>query len=138
MCRVVKLAEEELEFLTGTADLTAGVARLRAEFPNLELILVTLGRDGSMAFYRELAVQRPTYLQVEAVDTTGAGDTFMGCCLHALLDRGRDGLDEGALGEMLDFANAAASLITTRKGALLQMPGPEEIAALMAQGSHDA
>ncbi len=58
---------------------------------------------------------------------TGAGDTFGACCLHYLLKYGIDGFDEQKLTEMLTFANAAASIITTRKGALRVMPSIAEV-----------
>ena len=65
------------------------------------------------------------------MDATGAGDTFLGCALHFVLQHGMDGLNGARLAELLRFANAAASLITTRRGALSVMPTPEEIAALL-------
>lgn len=66
------------------------------------------------------------------VDTTGAGDTFGGCALHFVLKYGLDNLNEERLREMLTFANAAAALITTRKGALCVMPDVEEILSLIS------
>lgn len=66
------------------------------------------------------------------VDTTGAGDTFGGCALHFVLKYGLDNLNEERLIEMLTFANAAAALITTRKGALCVMPDVEEILSLIS------
>ena len=57
----------------------------------------------------------------------GAGDTFGGCVLHYILEHGLEDLSEDNLTEMLRFANAAAALITTRKGALRVMPTKEEI-----------
>lgn len=57
------------------------------------------------------------FLQDSTIETTGAGDTFGGCCLHYVLKYGLDNLDEEKLTEMLTFANAAASIVTTRKGA---------------------
>ena len=51
----------------------------------------------------------------------------MGCCLHFLLEKGTDSMSHNELQEMLTFANAAASIITTRKGALRAMPSKEEI-----------
>lgn len=58
------------------------------------------------------------FLQPNTIETTGAGDTFCACVLHYVLEHGLEGLEEKNLKEMLRFANAAASLITTRKGAL--------------------
>ena len=92
---------------------------------------MTRGRAGSAAFWQDLRVDRPGW-PVEAIDTTGAGDTFCGCCLHHILEWGLEGLSEERLGEMLSFANAAAGLVTTRKGALRSMPERDEIHRLMA------
>lgn len=60
----------------------------------------------------------------------GAGDTFCACVLNYVLDHGLENLTEAQLGEMLRFANAA-SLITTRKGALKVMPSVEEVNELL-------
>ena len=71
-------------------------------------------------------------MQEHTIETTGAGDTFCGCVLHYVLEHGLEGLDEAGLKEMLTFANSAASLITTKKGALRVMPTGEEIKKNMA------
>ncbi len=134
VCDILKVAEEELELLTGCRDTEQGAARLRTDFPNLQLLLVTSGGGGSRAFRGDCAVFQPAYRQVEAIDTTGAGDTFCGCCLHAVLDHGLDGLDGEKLNEMLRFANAAAGLVTTKKGAIRSMPDPKDIRRLMDEG----
>ena len=73
------------------------------------------------------------FLQESTIETTGAGDTFGGCCLHYVLQYGLDNLDEEKLKEMLTFANAAASIITTRKGALRVMPEVEEVKKFIAE-----
>jgi fructokinase len=134
VCDVLKVAEEELAFLTGCDDREAGVRSLQNTYPDLRLILVTLGKRGSMAALGDLRVTCPTYLQVPAVDATGAGDTFCGCCLGYLLDHDLEALNEADLLEMLLFANAAASLVTGRPGAIRSMPSPQEVRALMAEG----
>ncbi len=131
VCQVLKVAEEELSFLTAEEQLGAGAEKLRRDFPSIRLLLVTRGRAGSAAFWQDLRVDRPGW-PVEAIDTTGAGDTFCGCCLHHILEWGLEGLSEERLGEMLSFANAAAGLVTTRKGALRSMPERDEIHRLMA------
>ena len=64
-------------------------------------------------------------------DTTGAGDTFCGSVLNYVLEHGIEDLSEENLKEMLTFANAAASLITTKKGAIRSMPEKEEIEAMI-------
>ena len=67
----------------------------------------------------------------ETIETTGAGDTFCAGMLNFILDHGLEDLTEQDLAKMLTFANAAASIITTRKGALRVMPTVEEVKALM-------
>lgn len=81
-----------------------------------------MGPGGSKAFFRGQTVFAPPKLTEKTIETTGAGDTFGGCALHFVLQYGLDGLNEDRLHEMLTFANAAASLVTTRKGALCVMP----------------
>jgi len=135
VCDVLKVAEEELEFLTGIGEIEQGAARLRRSFPNLRLLTVTRGREGSMAFWRGQSAACPAFLQPNTVDTTGAGDTFCGCCLHYLLEHGLEELDGAALTEMLRFANAAAGWMTTKKGAIRSMPGIGEIRQVLEGAS---
>ena len=76
------------------------------------------------------------FLQDKTIETTGAGDTFGACCLHYVLKYGLEHLDEEKLAEMLTFANAAASIVTTRKGALRVMPGVEEVETFIESRRH--
>lgn len=125
-CDILKISDNEIQWFTGEEDYDAGIAKLRGEY-DIPLILLSMGRDGSRAYYKDLRVEVPSFLQDNTIETTGAGDTFGGCCLHYVLEKGLDNLDEGSLREMLTFANAAASIITTRKGALRVMPEVEEV-----------
>lgn len=88
---------------------------------------MTLGKDGSRAYYKGKRVAAKPFLQDTTIETTGAGDTFTGCMLNFVLEKGLDDLTESDLVEMLIFANAGASLITTRRGALKVMPEKVEI-----------
>ena len=133
-CGIMKIEMEELFFLTGCATMEEGLRILQREFDNLRLILVTGGRKGSWAAYESKLIHQPTYLNVKTIDTTGAGDAFLGCCLDRILETGLENLTEGQLADMLLFANAAASIVTTRKGAIRSMPSREEAVALMAEG----
>ena len=134
MCDSLKVSGEELTFLTGEVSSDRGAQALLEQFPQLRLLLITHGGAGSEAYADGCHVRMPAY-QVATVDTTGAGDAFCGGCLCWLLDRGTEQtLDEESLKDMLDYANAAASLVTTRYGAGLSMPTPDEIQALRASG----
>lgn len=125
-CDVLKISDNEIQWFTGEEDYDAGIARLRKDY-DIPLILLSMGRDGSRAYYKDWKVEVAPFLQESTIETTGAGDTFGGSCLHYLLTYGLDNLDEGRLREMLTFANAAASIVTTRKGALRVMPDREEV-----------
>ena len=125
-CDVLKISDNEIQWFTGEEDYDKGIEKLRQEY-DIPLILLSMGRDGSRAYYKDLRVEMPSFIQKETIETTGAGDTFGGCCLHYVLEYGLDGLNEERLKEMLTFANAAASIITTRKGALRVMSEPDEV-----------
>ena len=133
-CSVMKIEVEELLFLTGCSSMKEGLDALKREFGNLRLILVTGGREGSWASYGDTLVYQPTFLKVNTIDTTGAGDAFFGSCLDWILETGLENLTDGQLADMLLFANAAASIVTTRKGAIRSMPNRVEVLALMAGG----
>lgn len=132
-CDVMKIAEEEVKLITGESDLEQGVQKLRQQFPQIRLLMATCGKQGATAYYENISAHEPTFLEVKTIETTGAGDTFCGCCLGYVRDHGLSGLTEFNLHEMLRYANGASSLITTRKGALCVMPSKEEIAELLAQ-----
>ena len=125
-CDVLKISDNEIQWLTGEEDFTAGVKKIREEFP-IPLILVSMGRDGSRAYYGDHYVEVAPFLQKNTIETTGAGDTFCACVLNYVLEHGLESLTDEQLKEMLTFANAASSIITTRKGALRVMPTREEV-----------
>lgn len=130
-CDILKISDNEIRWLTGRDDFTDCVKELREHY-DIRLICVSMGKDGSRAYYDGKMVEVPGFIQEGTVETTGAGDTFCGCVLHFVLEYGLDNLDEGKIREMLTFANAAASIITTRKGALKVMPEREEIEGLIS------
>ena len=119
---IVKIADNELEFLTGETDFDKGAAILRGWFPNIRMLNVTAGPDGSYCYYENTRVYVPAFLLGGTIETTGAGDTFCACVLHDVLNNGLDDRTEASLTDMLRFANAAAYLVTTKKGAIRSMP----------------
>lgn len=133
-CDILKISDNEMEFLFGDQDYDAGAAKLRAQY-GIPLILVTLGKNGSVAYYQDTKVFVPSFSLPDTIETTGAGDTFCACVLNYILDKGLEGLTREDLSQMLLFANAAAALITSRKGALRVMPTKEEVLKLL-QSNH--
>ncbi len=139
-CDILKISDNEIQWLTGIEDYTAGIEWIFDRY-EISLITLSLGKEGSMAFYKDdpkgkdyISVSEKPYLQQNTIETTGAGDTFNGCVLHFICRKGIRGLSEEDLHGMLSYANAAASIITTRRGALRVMPEPHEIEELQASG----
>ena len=125
-CDILKISDNEITWLTGEEDYSAGVAWINSRY-HIPLVLVSMGKEGSRAYYQGNMVEVAPFLQENTIETTGAGDTFCGCVLHYICEHGLEGLTESGLKEMLVFANAAASVITTRKGALRVMPEREDV-----------
>ena len=119
-----------MEFLFGHSDYDRATRELLEKYPQIQLICITLGGNGSCAYTRNTIAKAPVY-DVKPVEKTGAGDTFFGCVLNYVLEHEADNLTKEQLLELLHFANAGASLITMRKGALKVMPNRQEIQSLM-------
>lgn len=127
-CDILKISDNEIQFVSGKEDYDEGIRYLQDKY-NIPLILLTLGKDGSRAYYKDMRVERGGY-KVETIETTGAGDTFCGSSLSGVLDRDFENLTEKDLGDILSFANAGAALVTTRKGAIRSMPEKEDVEKL--------
>lgn len=130
---IVKIETDELRFLTGCDDTDKAVDIFRTRYPNVALLTVTAGRNGSRAYYKNIYAEAQTFLNVKTIDTTGAGDTFCACCIDWFLNNGGKESEEAELKNMLVFANAAASLVTCKKGALLSMPEISDINNLIKE-----
>jgi fructokinase len=128
-CDILKISDNEIQFVSGKEDYDEGIRYLQETY-HIPLILLTMGKDGSRAYYKDLRVERAGF-SCKTIETTGAGDTFCGSSLNYLLDHDFENLTETELGEMLTFANAAAAIVTTRKGAIKAMPEREEVEALI-------
>lgn len=131
-CDVLKISDNEIQWFTGEKDYDAGIQKLREQY-DIPLIMLSMGKEGSRAYYRDLRVEVKPFLQENTIETTGAGDTFGACCLHHVLEYGLQNMNEEKLRQMLTFANAAASIITTRKGALRVMPRAEEVREFLGE-----
>lgn len=132
-CDILKIADNELEFMTGVTDFDRGAAILREKYPNIRLLNVTAGAEGSWSYYEDKRVFVPACKLGGVIETTGAGDTFCASVLNFVLDHGLEGLTEENMTEMLRFANTAAYLVTTRKGAIRSMPEREQVLSLLGE-----
>lgn len=131
-CQILKISDNEIQWISGKSDYTDGVNWIKERF-EIPLILVSMGKSGSRAYYNGVMIEQKPFLQKNTIETTGAGDTFCGCVLNYICEKGIENLTEEDLKEMLTFANAAASIVTTRKGALRVMPSLEEITELVSE-----
>ena len=129
---IVKIADNELEFMTGETDFDRGAEKLRGAYPGIKILNVTAGADGSYSYTGGKRVFVPSFRLGGTIETTGAGDTFCACVLNYVLEHGADDLSEDKLTDMLRFANAAAYLVTTKKGAIRSMPEREEVESILA------
>lgn len=127
---ILKISEEELEFITGTNDLNKGSEYIFRHF-DTKLIFVTLGSKG--CFYR-LGNETGNCCgyEIEPIDTTGAGDAFLAGVLYQIIEKKRviTELSLKDVEQMVSFANAVGAFATTKKGAIPAMPTLEEIHSL--------
>ncbi|MFZ3390116.1 MULTISPECIES: aminoimidazole riboside kinase [Buttiauxella] len=129
---VIKLSENELEYLTGETQLSEGIKQLCQRY-NPELLLVTQGKNGVLAYRRKNAslVQHSTP-KVTAVDTTGAGDAFVAGLLTGLAQNWPVDSQE-TWHRLLSQAMACGALATTERGAMTALPDAGELARFCAQ-----
>ena len=137
-CDVLKIADNELEFMTGQTDFNKGAGILQAKYPNIRILNVTAGVDGSYSYYGSKRVFVPSIQLGGTIETTGAGDTFCACVLNFVLEHGVEDLTEDDLAAMLRFANAAAYIVTSRMGAIRSLPENAEGVTLLRHGQDSA
>lgn len=128
-CDILKISDNEIQFVSGKEDYDEGIRYLQEKY-NIPVIFLTLGKDGSRAYYKGMRVEKEGF-QVNTIETTGAGDSFCGSAINGVLDKGIDNLTESDLKEILTLANAAAAIVTTKKGAIRSMPELGEIKKLI-------
>ena len=128
-CDILKISDNEIEFMTGSTDYDKAVRELMGKH-HIKLAFATLGKNGSRAYFGDMQAEFGGF-DVDTIETTGAGDTFCGSALNFILEHDINALTENDLKELLAFANAAAAIITTRRGALKVMPEKKEILDLL-------
>ena len=129
---IVKISDNEVAFLTGTENYPAGAEELVNANPNIRLLNLTMGADGSMAFCGKHRVFEPAFHLGGVIETSGAGDTFGALVLDYILTHGLE-LGDAELHEMLRRANGAAYLVTTKKGVIPSLPDKEQIETLLRE-----
>ncbi|WP_156291302.1 carbohydrate kinase family protein [Oceanobacillus salinisoli] len=129
---VLKISEDELSFITGIENEEEAIQSLLQE-PN-ELLILTKGKDGVSFYTKNEKVDVPGF-SVKAIDTTGAGDSFIGAFLYqfSMMEKAIAELTADELLEMGRFANAVAALVTTSEGAIHALPTKEDVKEFLKQ-----
>lgn len=123
---ILKISDDEIEFITAKNDVDSGIEFLKDL--GVKNIILTLGEKGSEAYFGEI-YSHVDGIKTDVVDTTGAGDSFVGATLHILerLGKNTDEIDKSDLDDILGFSNRVAALVTTKKGAMNSLPTKNEI-----------
>ncbi len=133
VCDFLKISDNEILWVTGSDNFDDAVLALQNRY-HVPMLALSKGKEGSAFYYNDKKVSCAPFLSDKTIETTGAGDTFCACMLKGILESYKEDklfLTEEGIYELLRFANAAASIITTRKGALKVMPEAEEVRRLL-------
>jgi fructokinase len=127
---IVKISDEEIDVVLEPGE---KVSDLWDKFPSIQVILLTHGSEGSTAITRSGTVVKQPGFQVDAVDTTGAGDSFVAAMLTGILegDSATPDLNQIDYARILRFANATAALTTTQRGAIPALPDRARVEAYL-------
>ena len=126
---ILKISDEEVEFIFGNKDIEENLDYLFDQ--GVKLLVYTSGKDGAVAYTKNV-VAHSKGIKVNAVDTTGAGDGFIGCLLYQMAKENVDLeqiniLTEEQLKTYLDLSNKFCSISVTKEGAIASYPTMEEL-----------
>ena len=130
LCDILKISDEELEFITGFTSIEDALPSLFDS--GVKLVLFTSGADGAYAYTKNASAYAPA-LTVKAVDTTGAGDAFIGAFLRKLQVSGVTSdtlgdLSSECLTEALNLSCAYSGMSVTKTGAIPSYPSASDMA----------
>jgi len=129
---VVKVNNEELEFITDISDFRKGAEKLLKY--GIKICIVTLGEKGSFYLTNYFSGTVPIF-DVETIDSTGCGDSFTSGFLSFLVDSNLGNLvaNHGEMISIIKIATAAASLTSMKKGVISSLPYKSEVEAFMSR-----
>lgn len=131
-CHILKVSEEELEFLAGITSIEQAAEQIYKIY-HVPIILATLGKDGVYCQCGSETHRLSSYSDAKTVDTTGAGDCFIGAFLRCVSKYGFEAVCGEKLIDSLRFANTAAGLSTAKKGAIPSIPDEEMVKTAVAE-----
>jgi fructokinase len=123
---ILKISDEELEFITGIKDEKSAIASLF--IGDVKLVIYTKGPNGAELHTPNYSISVPAQ-KVKVLETTGAGDSFIGAFLYQISRQTipLTDISKEAATQILEFAAIVAAITTTRKGAIQSLPSLEEV-----------
>ena len=125
---ILKISDEELEFITDISDVNEAIKSLF--IGDVKVVLYTKGKDGVDLYTKDNFISVEGF-KVEVVDTTGAGDSFIGAFLYSLASKKIDINDAESIKYVCRFSNAVAALTTTKNGAISALPTLDEVTSIL-------
>ncbi|MGE4321321.1 MAG: carbohydrate kinase [Acholeplasmataceae bacterium] len=127
---IIKISDEEVTFITGHHDFELGIHSLFRGY--VKMVILTRGKDGATIYTKKHIVSHEGF-KINAIDTTGAGDAFIGSFLFQLLNEDKllDQLSKVKLLEYLEFSNAVGAIVSMKSGAIESMPSYDEVIHFM-------
>lgn len=127
---LIKFSEDELKLLTDSRSLETAIPKITSQFPR-KLIIVTLGKEGALYHFNGKS-GKVAGVQLKPIDTTGAGDAFVGGLLAGLTNtpNWKEASEEVLVG-LIRQANACGALATTAKGAMSALPNQAQLATFL-------
>ena len=131
---ILKISDEELEFITGKNRIEKALPQLF--IGNVKIVIYTKGPNGCELYTKRRTFQHNGFI-VDAVDTTGSGDSFIGAFLYQLLDAKRtlNNILRSDFDQLIQFSNAVGALVATRKGGIPSMPRINVVNEFIAKGT---
>lgn len=130
LSNMIKVSDEELEFITGISDEQTAIKTL---LDRVSMVVYTKGSKGAELYTKNYVVSHPGF-KTTAIDTTGAGDSFIGSFIYQLLKENVNILeshDENKIKEILEFSNGVAAYVVSKKGTINIMPTTNEVLEFM-------
>ncbi|SFL46299.1 fructokinase [Gracilibacillus orientalis] len=130
---IVKLSEEELEFIAGTNEVEKG-AKLIFQQYDVSLLFITAGSIGSYCCNKHVILFKPG-LSIKAIDTTGCGDAFFAGVLYKILENNMpyQNISEKEMSELLLFGNAMGAYVAQKQGGIPALPNLNEISKFISE-----
>lgn len=123
---IIKVSDDELEFITGISDEELAIKSL---LERVDMLIYTKGGDGAEVYTDNFTIKHSGF-KTKAIDTTGAGDSFIGSFMYQILKYNiniKNVNNEDKIRQILEFSNAVAAYVVSRKGTINIMPSVEEV-----------